>query len=163
MTKEQQAALDHVFQRYGTPHTEWNETLYLYFTRADKLDTCERVRKEDERTADRICALETILATMKAYRISLAERYAELETVPTIPVVKLSRVKASCYSKNAGRVFYYLETFDRYLNDGHEVETSSAEYPGTQRHKAIADYHEYVRTHPGIVAEMDIEKPKWER
>lgn len=163
MTDKQHAALDRIFRRYGSPSPECNERLYIYHTRSDHLHTCEDVSREDKRTADRIRELELLLESLNAHRAALSERYAELATAPTVPVVKLSRVRANCYSRDKGKVFYYLETFDRNLNDGHEVRTSSAEYPGTERRKAIADYHEYVKKHPSILHEMDIEKPKWER
>lgn len=156
MTSEQKAALDRVFQRYGSQSSEWSCPVYFYHTRADHLHTCESVAREDRRAADDIKELELLLESLTSHRAALAERYAELATAPTVPVIKLSRRKMDT-------VTYYLETFDRNLNDNHDERTSSVKYPGTQRHKAIADYHEYVRTHPGIIAIMDIEKPKWER
>lgn len=156
MTNEQKAALDRVFRRYGSQSSEWNQTIYFYHTRADQLHTCNSVAYEDKRTIDDIKELERMLESLTAHRAALAERYAELATAPTVPVVKLTRRKMDT-------VTYYLETFDRNLNDNHDERTSFVKYPGTQRHKAIADYREYVRTHPGIIASMDIKKPERER
>ena len=102
--------------------------------------------------------MERKIEQLKAYRLALSERYNYLASAPQQPVVRLKRVKS--YS---GKVFYHLNTYTKNLLDGNEVETSSTHYTGTERSKAISDYKSYVKSHPGITAEMQIEKPKWER
>ncbi len=50
----------------------------------------------------------------------------------------------------------------RNLDTGAETETERTTYPGTMRSQALKDYAAYVKAHPGIIAEKDIEKSKWE-
>ena len=102
--------------------------------------------------------MERKIEQLKAYRLALSERYNYLASAPQQPVVRLKRVKI--YS---GKVFYHLNTYTKNLLDGNEVETSSTKYTGQERSKAIKDYKSYVKSHPGITAEMQIEKPKWEK
>lgn len=163
MTDEQNAALDRVFQRYGRPSDEWNDTIHIYHRHPSKFESCKEIRSFDRSISDDIKRLEAALDGLKAYQVAVAERYAELATAPTVPVVKLIRRRYGRYGVDAGKVFYDLKTCDRNLNENLDVETSSTTFPGTERRKAIAAYHAYVKSHPGIIAEMDIEKPKWER
>lgn len=161
MTEEQKAVLDGVFRRFGRPCDEWNETIYLYHRSAASMETCEAVQHEDGRAAQEIRCLQSKIDALKAHRIALAERYAELATAPVVPVVKLKRERRG----DPSRVYYRLRFYDRYLNDGHEVERREEmqDFTGQERHRAISAYHEYVKAHPGIICEMSIEKPKWER
>ena len=130
-----------------------------FFYHPDQLDDISRVTYYDNSAAAAIEEYESLIEQLREYRGALADRYAYLSTAPTIPVVKLERQKNSWTKK----VTYSLRVFRRYVEDGNDVEESRAAYPGTERNKAISDYRAYVKNHPGIVAEMDIEKPRWER
>lgn len=158
MTPDQDKALKDLFSRYGHPSTEADIRISGYLLRPDQLDTTARV-KDYDRTAERtIQELEEKIRQLKVYRIALAERYNYLATAPTAPVVRLIRRKTY-----EGRVYYDLMTYNRNLLDGQEVKASSTTFLGKERHKAIAAYNDYVQAHPGIEAEMDIEKRGWER
>ena len=158
MTPDQDKALKDLFSRYGHPSTEADIRISGYLLRPDQLDTTARVKDYDKSAERIIQELEEKIQQLKAYRIALAERYNYLATAPTVPVIRLTRQKTY-----EGRVFYYLTTYERNLLDGHETKTSSTSYTGKERHKAIATYNDYVKAHPGITAEMDIEKRSWER
>lgn len=47
--------------------------------------------------------------------------------------------------------------------DGHVEHEQETKYPGTDRHKAIADFESMKKQRPGIEAVKDIAKGKWER
>lgn len=158
MTPDQDKAMKDLFSRYGHPSTEADIRISGYLLRPDQLDTIARVKDYDQTAERTIQELEKKIRQLKAYRIALAERYNYLATAPTVPVVRLIRRKTY-----EGKVFYYLEVYSRNLLDGKEVKASSTTFPGKERHKAIAAYNDFVKAHPGIAAEMDIEKRSWER
>jgi hypothetical protein len=157
-------AVNSLFQQYGSPAE--SVSFYNHFSghirRPDLLELDE-ISRHDRSAAVLIAELQETINQLNAYRVELAGRYNDLATAPKIPVVKLTSRRASSYGSDAGKVFYFLTTHERYLTDGHEIKLTSTKYPGTQRNQAIKDYHAYVKAHPGIAAEMDIEKPRWER
>ena len=158
MTPDQDKALKDLFSRYGHPSTEADIRISGYLLRPDQLDTTARVKDYDQTAERTIQELKEKIRRLQVYRIALAERYNYLATAPSVPVVRLTRQKTY-----EGKVFYYLEVYSRNLLDGKEVKTSSTTFPGKERHKAITAYNDYVKAHPGITAEMDIEKRSWEK
>lgn len=158
MTTENNDALGNLFTRYGSQSNDAEIRIWGHLTRAEAIDERDRLLYYDREAERLINTARTLIATMTEYRATLAERFNYLDTSPTIPVVRLIREK-----KYTGKVFYYLQTFRRNLLDNHEVQSDSISYPGTERAKAIADYKAYIKSHPGITAEMKIEKSKWER
>lgn len=158
MTPEQNEVMQELFQCYGVPSTEANIRINRYLLRPDQLDTVDRVQIYDQGAARLIEELEGKITQLKLYRVALAERYNYLATAPTAPVVRLTRRKTY-----EGKVYYDLMTYNRNLLDGREVKTSTTTFPGKERRKAIEAYNKYVKAHPGITAEIDIEKRSWER
>ena len=158
MTPEQEKELQELFTKYGHQSTESDERIFIYLTHPEAINRLTDVVKYDEKSINYISDLERKIEQLKAYRLALSERYNYLASAPQQPVVRLKRVKS--YS---GKVFYHLNTYTKNLLDGNEVETSSTKYTGQERSKAINDYNSYIKAHPGILAEMHIEKPKWER
>lgn len=158
MTSEQEQIMNDLFSRYGYPAQEAGIRITGYLLRPEDLDTTARVKDYDKSAERIIRELEEKIRQLKVYRIALAERYNYLATAPTVPVIRLTRQKTY-----EGRVFYYLTTYERNLLDGKEVKTSTTTFPGKEQHKAIAAYNDYVQAHPGIAAEMDIEKRSWEK
>ena len=163
MTPEQTAALNELFTSYGSPVKKYERRIWLVHTHPDNLHTLKDISMADAGAAADMEELNEILTNLAAYRQALCERYNAVATAPKAPVVRLRRHRSPGWRREPSKVFYYLETFERNLNDGAEVKTSSTTYPGTERRKAIADFQAYVKAHPGIESEMDIEKPKWER
>ena len=159
MTLDNKTLLDELFQRYGHPSQEADFRINGYFRKAESLNKPADVRREDERADRMIEELSHKINQLKAYRFSLAERYSFLETAPTVPVVRLIREK-DYYNK---KVHYHLCIFRRFIDSDTEIEESRRTYPGTERNNAICDFHAYVKAHPGIIAEMDIERKHWER
>lgn len=161
MTDSDKTLLDELFQRYGSSSQEAVFQITGCFTKADNISKTAYIQTEDKEAAHMIEELLHKIDQLNAYRLSLAERYNVLETAPTIPVVRLSRER-NFYSEGK-KVYYYLYTLRRFIDSGAEVEESRRKYPGTERNAAIKDFRAYVKSHPGIIAEMDIEKSRWEK
>lgn len=156
MTPEQNAALEELFTRYGYPSEDGDFRINAYFQRPDKIDSLDKIVRDDKYTCNIISQLQDKIQQLTAYRAALAERYNYLATAPTVPVVRLKRERRD-------KVYYILSVYDRNLLDSHEVLKSSIRYSGTERHTAINAFNTYVKQHPGIIAEMDIEKARWEK
>lgn len=164
MTDEQTALVADLFSRYGANDRDCSDIRLTICVRNPAfLDTTGSVSGYDSTACRYIKELNHVIDQLNAYRQALCERYNALATAPTVPVVRLKRRRGGRYGPDAGKVFYYLNLYTRNLNDGTEVKTDSTPFPGTDRHKAISAYNAYVKAHPGIIAEMDIEKPRWER
>ena len=159
MTSNDKALLAELFQRYGSPSKETQFQIHGYFQIAESINKSSLVQGADERAARMIDELQEKIDQLNAYRRSLAERYNYLETAPTVPVVRLSRERNSCTNK----VFYYLRTFRRFVDSGVEVLVDFTEYSGTERSTAIKAFRAYEKAHPSIIAEMDIQKGRWEK
>ena len=159
MTDENKTLLGEMFQQYGRPTNEAKIDLHGYFLKADDMNETARIQRSDECAAQLIQECQAAIAQLTAYRISLAERYGFLSSSPSVPVIRLERIRNTYENK----VYYHLRFLRRFLEDGTEVEERKEKYPGTERQKAIADYKAYIKAHPGITAEMDIEKKRWER
>ena len=164
MTEEQTALMNKLFTRYYGHLDEISDArVNIHVFRPDTLDDLDRISRADATAQGYIDDLNERIRQLNAYRQCLYERYNEVATAPTVPVVKLIRRRYGGYGKDAHKILYDLKIYTRNLNDNKEVETHCTTYPGTERNKAIAAYKAYVKAHPGIAAEMDIEKGRWER
>ena len=158
MTAENRALLDNFFSGYECRNDTREISIRSSFTKADSMKDLKHLRFSDERAAAIIGECRALVDQLTAYRISLTERYNYLSTAAAVPVVKLIRER-NWYDK---KVYYYLRTFRRYLDDGTDIEESCTKYHGSDRKKAFSDFDEYCRSHPGIIAEKEIEKRLWE-
>lgn len=145
------------YSQYGRETNVYKHELYLYGRRPGAIYDLDELQREDERSANMIADLEAMVDCLKQHRQAIAERYQELSTAPTVPVITLKRTK-TIYNG----IQYTITHYRQYL-DGTRAEISHTTYSGKERHKAIADYKAAVKAHPGITAEMDIAKGRWER
>lgn len=145
------------YSRYGLETNEYKHELYLYGRRPSAIYALDELQREDERSANMIADLESMVDCLKQHRQAIAARYQELATSPTVPAVELKRTNDSY------RGIQYTLTECRQYLDGHRVEVTRQVFPGKERSKAIAAYKAIVKSHPGIIAEMDIAKGRWER
>ena len=159
MTEHDNDILDTLFSRYGRSADDAEIRLYGFLRRPAALDDVKQIMMYDKSAASLIDDCRRTIEQMTAYRKALQERYNYLASAPTVPVVRLTRRRDSYTNK----VFYDLTLFRRYIDTGKETRESNTVYPGTERSKAISDYKAYLKDHPGIIAEMDIKKGKWER
>jgi len=162
MTNKQQDLVNSFFNEwdFGSRSNDGYKEFHIrgYFQKPDRLKETKSVAQYDKSASEAIAKCQQAIEILTAYRLALAERYNEIATAPKIPVVKLIREKR--WRQN---VKYYLITCSRNLAEGTEIEESRKTYEGSERRQALKDFETYCRNHPGITAEKDIEKPKWER
>ena len=154
------ATLDDLFSRYGYPSDEMNEKIYFYFTRADKIETFDRVQKADKDAQDKITSLYAWIDLLKEYRKTLYERAQELCAASYTMKLTLRRRVDSWKNKR-----YYDITVVKMIDapNARPVAVLSEEYDGKERHKALKRFEELKKQYPNIETEKDIEKKQWER
>lgn len=145
------------YSQYGRETNVYKHELYLYGRRPGAIYDLDELQREEERSANMIADLEAMVDCLKQHRQVIAARYQELATSPTVPAVELKRTNDSY------RGIQYTLTECRQYLDGHRVEVTRQVFPGKERSKAIAAYKAIVKAHPGITAEMDIAKGRWEQ
>lgn len=130
-----------------------------YIENPAKLDTVARCALYDQTAARYIAEMTAELEEMKAYRQALFGRMQTLYSTPRRLKITLKREK-----RYQGNVYYFLCYWQEYIEADIPPElVSSTKYPGTERAQAIKDYHQALRTHPGVSCEMDIAKSPYER
>ena len=143
--------------RYGSPSDTAEIRCNIYLVDPAKIAEHKDIIWRDKITAEDITRLENILEALKDYRKDLAKRYGELETMPYKRLLMLDR----CVHWKGHKE--YIVTITRICEDKTRIQELREVYPGKERHKAIARYHELLKQYPGIESEMDIAKQKWER
>lgn len=148
---------DSYFTRYGSPSDSMDKTIYVCTSRAEKLTTVEDVTRYDGYAAYKIAELQRYIDFLTEHRKRLTARYGELLTMGYTTELRLQR-----YCNRDNHVTYYLRTTLIY-DDGSRTKTETQRFPGTERHKAIAEFERLTKLHPDWKATKDIEKSKWER
>lgn len=149
--------LSDLYNRHTGGVAEFCCQVYLYGQDPAAMLDLKSLESADRRAADDIRRLESYAEALKLYRAAVAQRYQELATAPTVPVITLKRTKTSYKG-----IQYTITNYRQYL-DGTRAEIDHTTYSGKERHKAIAAFNAAVKAHPGITAEMDIAKGRWER
>lgn len=154
------ATLDELFSRYGHPADEMNEKIYFYFTRADKIDTFDKVQQADKDAQDKITSLYTWIELLTEYRKTLYARAQELCAASYTMKLTLRRRVDSWNNKR-----YYDITIVKIIDapNARPVAVLSEEYNGKERHKALKRFEELKKQYPNIETEKDIDKKQWER
>lgn len=129
---------------------------YCYIRNPETLNTATDCQRYDKTAADYIDRLQKEIETMREYRQTLFERMQKIYSATYFYKVTLHR-------QNYGTIAYFLRVFKVYSDGIQPEEVSCVRYCGKDRSKAIKDFRQYVKDHPGILAEMNIEKSKWER
>lgn len=103
--------------------------------------------------------LQAAIETLQAYDQLLYDRAQEIVTAPWHQGLHLTRRK----NYATGKITYHLQLLKTYDVDGIAPEIiEETTFSGPDRHKAIAAFKATQKTHPGITAEMAIEKSPWE-
>lgn len=130
-----------------------------YLLTPESLDTVERIVRYGNQAAQAIASCKAMISRLEEYQQQLYQRVQLLETSPYHLRVTLSRER-----RWKEKVRYHLITERVYDVPGIKPkEESRITYQGTERSKAIKAYKAYIRSHPGIEAVQDIERPSWER
>ena len=154
------ATLDELFSRYGHPADEMNEKIYFYFTRADKIETFEKVQQADKIAQDKITSLCVWIELLKEYRKTLYSRAQEL-CAATYNMKLTLRRRVDYYSNKKYYEVKVLKTID--APNARPVAVVSEEYDGKDRHKALKRFEELKKQYPNIETEKDIDKKQWEK
>ena len=154
------ATLDELFSRYGHPADEMNEKIYFYFTRADKIETFDKVQQADKAAQDKITSLYTWIELLKEYRKTLYSRAQELCAAGYTMKLTLRRRVDSWKNKR-----HYDITVVKIIDapNARPVAVLSEEYDGKERHKALKRFEELKKQYPNIETEKDIDKKQWEK
>lgn len=94
---------------------------------------------------------------LRDYRVALAQRYAELETMPYTRVLTLKRDPSY-----KGRVTYWV-TITRELADGTKIDELREQFRGQERAKAFARFGALQKQYPGITSVKDVARRNWGR
>lgn len=146
------------FNRWNSGSETGEIRIYHTIHKPEKLDTADRVSYYDGNAAAIITECQAIIDAMKEYRLDLAKRYAELETMPFKDCLHLRRDRRW----RNGNVMYYVYIM-RTFEDGTTHLVLDESYRGQQRRDALARYEEIKKQRPGIEAVKDIERKSWER
>lgn len=107
----------------------------------------------------KITELQAAIETLQSYQLLLYDRAQEIAVAPWHPELHLTREK----NYATGKITYRLSLLQVYDIDGIAPKTiEQTTYPGPERHKAIAAFRAAQKQRPGIIAQMDIAKSRWE-
>jgi hypothetical protein len=130
-----------------------------YLQPPEAIDTTDRAVWYGNQAAQAIASCKAMIARLEEYQQQLYQRVQLLESAPYHLRLTLRRER-----RWKEKVLYHLITERVYDIPGiRPKEESRTTYPGTERNVAIKAYNEYRRSHPGIEAIKDIDRPSWER
>lgn len=109
--------------------------------------------------ADRAIAdCKVMIEKLNAYKMQLYERAQQIAAAPWHTELLLKR------ERGYNTISYFLQLKKVYDAPGIEPETlESTKYPGRERCTAIKAYRDYIKSHPGITAHMEISRAAWEK
>lgn len=142
---------------YGDEQREAEQRVYIYVQQPQRYKTTEDISRKDADIARQIERMERLIDDLRDYRIALAQRYAELETMPYTRVLTLKRDPSY-----KGRITY-LVTITRELTDGTKIDELREQFPGQDRAKAFARFAALKKQYPGITSVQDTARRSWER
>lgn len=142
---------------YGDEQLEAEQRVYIYVQQPKRYKTTEDIARKDADIARQIERMERLIDDLRDYRVALAQRYAELETMPYTRVLALKRDPSY-----KGRITY-LVTITRELADGTKIDELREQYAGNERAKAFARFADLQKQYPGIASVKDIACRSWER
>nr|DAG13094.1 MAG TPA: hypothetical protein [Caudoviricetes sp.] len=142
---------------YGSEQETAEQRIHIYVEQPHTLKTPHDIAWRDGQVAAEIKRLESMIDNLRDYRVALAQRYAELETMPYTRVLTLKRDPSY-----KGRITYWV-TITRRMSDGTEIDELREKYAGQERAKAFARFAALQKQYPGIASVKDIARRSWER
>lgn len=146
-----------LLKMYGSEQETAEQRIYIYVQQPHTLNTPHDVAWRDGQVAAEIKRLESMIDDLRDYRVALAQRYAELETMPYTRVLTLKRDPSY-----KGRITYWV-TITRRMSDGTETDELREQYAGQERAKAFARFAALKKQYPGIASVQDTARRSWER
>lgn len=145
-----------LLKMYGAEQETAEQRIYIYVQQPHALKTPHDVAWRDGQVAVEIKRLESMIDDLRDYRVALAQRYAELETMPYTRVLTLKREPSY-----KGRITYWV-TITRRMSDGTETDELREQFPGKDRAKAFARFAALQKQYPGIASVKDVARRSWE-
>lgn len=142
---------------YGDEQREAEQRVYIYVQQPKRYKTTEDIARKDADIARQIERMERLIDDLRDYRVALAQRYAELETMPYTRVLTLKRDPSY-----KGRITY-LVTITRELADGTKIDELREQFHGNERAKAFARFADLQKQYPGIASVKDVDRRSWEK
>lgn len=142
---------------YGDEQREAEQRVHIYVQQPKRYKTPEDIARKDADIARQIARMERLIDDLRDYRVALAQRYAELETMPYTRVLTLKRDPSY-----KGRITYWV-TITRRMSDGTETDELREKYAGQERAKAFARFAALQKQYPGIASVKDVARRSWER
>lgn len=136
-------------------YNERTETIRFNFYPAERIPEMDRLKLYDNWIAQDIAAAEKVIEKAKAYRLELAKRAAQLETMQ-------SHIRVTLKRERRDNIAYFLYT-EKVYEDGTAQRLQSNRYEGKERHKAIKAFKDMRKAFPGYEYIEDIQKGYWER
>ena len=146
-----------LFTMYGDEQETAEQRIYIYVQQPKRYKTTEVISRKDADIARQIERMERLIDDLRDYRVALAQRYAELETMPYTRVLTLKRDPSY-----KGRVTYWV-TITHRMPDGTETDELREKYAGQERAKAFARFSALQKQYPGIASVKDVARRSWER
>lgn len=142
---------------YGGEQLEAEQRVYIYVQQPKRYKTPEDIARKDAGIARQIERMQRLIDDLRDYRVALAQRYAELETMPYTRVLTLKRDPSY-----KGRITYWV-TITRRMSDGTETDELCEQFHGQDRAKAFARFAALQKQYPGIASVKDVARRSWER
>lgn len=142
---------------YGSEQETAEQRVYIYVQQPQQYKTPEKIARKDADIARQIERMERLIDDLRDYRVALAQRYAELETMPYARVLTLKRDPSY-----KGRITYWV-TITRRMSDGTETDELREQFPGQDRAKAFDRFAALQKQYPGIASVKDVARRSWER
>lgn len=128
----------------------------MYLLEPKKYNTMERLNDADKNAQEEIKRLSETIEEIKAYRLKLAERAVQLQTMESHIRVSLKREK-----RYDNKIYYFL-TKERVYSDETIDIMENTKYTGKERHKAIKAFEDIKKEFPQWEYVKSIEKGAWE-
>lgn len=146
-----------LLKMYGSEQETAEQRIYIYVQQPRRYKTPEDIARKDADIARQIARMERLVDDLRDYRVALAQRYAELETMPYTRVLTIKRDPSY-----KGRITYWV-TITRELTDGTKIDELREQYAGQERAKAFARFAALKKQYPGIASVKDVARRSWER
>lgn len=132
---------------------------YCYIQSPARITSADKILSLDRTAAEGIRSAEAVIERLREYRLALYERHREILASNYRLRLQLRRIPD--WTSGVTYTVTLCKVFD--LPGVAEEAIISEKYSGKERHKAINRYRDLLRQYPGIDAEIDIQKKKWER
>lgn len=153
--------LDELFNRYGSPARETNESINIYQTRADCITDMKHIQNEDRRAARTISEMLEYIETLKEYRKTLYARAQEVCAASYHLQLKIKRTVDNWKNKK-----YYTVTLSKIYEESARIAPENLideTYNGKDRAKALKRFDDLQKEYANVEAVKEVDKYQWEK